>query len=167
MTLREISNWAAGIYNAFSRDLGIVFSVSPMDWPIYMLALVVIVSMIALSLVGTVISIVFDAWESHWKVNFDESGNATTFIGKFSELAWFTAFLICMFALIWTFVGVVTAALVTNMFTSSETADYPLLFVIIVPTICALGFVVIAVGKQSWREKIKSGLKSSSYKSSD
>jgi hypothetical protein len=101
MTLRDLGSWASGVLERFGSDLQLVFSVSPLDWPIYMVVLSLPFAFAGLMLAMVVMVTPMAVWQAFWRMHFDSEGSPTTRLSRVADRIWDAFFLFCVFVLVW------------------------------------------------------------------
>jgi hypothetical protein len=153
MTLRDMGNWASESLDAFLRDLDIVVTASPFDWPIYMVILAIPVVFLAILVFGALLGIPIVIWQEYWKKHFDQEGNPLTRFGKAIDWAWDVVFLTCVFFLIWIAIGFVVVIIVLDGQDYKEASDAAMWAVFVLPTLAASGFLYITIRRRIARAK--------------
>lgn len=90
MTLRELLEKAHSSYEDFvtaiANDINRATNDSPIDWPIYLLLLVLLVALIAWIIIRVALSFCNLAWGRFWKKHYDLFERPTTGFGRFINL---------------------------------------------------------------------------------
>lgn len=108
MTLRDIAILLDEARATFVRDMEIVFSASPLDWPLYMLAVATVGIVVGFMLFVFAMAFVGEAWEKFHpdkKEPAPEPGPVSNFV-----------FLAAVFSIAWLLAFAIMAALIQAVF---------------------------------------------------
>ena len=163
MTIRDIGSWASETYQAFLLDLDFAVTASPLDWPLYMVALAVIFVFFAMVVFGVVLCVPIVLWQEYWKRHFDLEGTPTTGFGKIILRLWDAVFLASIFFLLWIFVGFFVALIAPNGNGYAAVNDTTIWTIFVLPTLAASVFLYLV--KRGRASKAKGASSSGGSKS--
>jgi len=145
MTLRDLAGSASEHYDAFVRDVGTALTTSPLDWPLYIVVISILLALIVYSVLSVAVDALVTNWQEFWAKHYDCEDNPTTHFGRIVNRALRAAFLIGVFILIWLTVGVLSLAIALAMFGYGGENDAYLWLVLIIPTLTAIVFLFLAI----------------------
>jgi hypothetical protein len=105
MSLRDIGNSLEGVIQKFASDLDLAFSTSPLDWPIYLIVLALLLAFIGAPIFFALISVpiagLVVAHNRYWAKHYDVDGNPTTRLSRAVKWTWEIGFYFGGFIFIW------------------------------------------------------------------
>ena len=111
MSLRDIGNSLERVIEQFASDLELASSTSPLDWPIYLIVLALILVSIVIGVISALLASLHDAHQRYWAKHFDAYGKPTTRIGRAAKWTRWIASYLGVFIMIWFLAWVVLSTI--------------------------------------------------------
>ncbi|WP_380054097.1 hypothetical protein ACFE33_12855 [Falsihalocynthiibacter sp. SS001] len=157
MTLREISNWASETSSAFIRDLVMVFEASPLDWPLYIVIMAILLTIIGFMIFVAVLSIPIMVWVSFWSKHIDEGGKPISWFGRVSVWILGAVFQVIITLAVWCFAFILVAfpLAVFGVYLLAESTNIGIKLAGFIPPSIAAG-AYLFIGMRKWNKKFLS-----------
>lgn len=82
MTLRESGQKLLNTGDTFLRDLELIQTASPLDWPLYMVLIVIILGFSSILIAIIIWGYVGKIWWRNWRTHFEADGTPLTSLGS-------------------------------------------------------------------------------------